>query len=57
MKFFKNVKLLIKIVIIMVWVVMHIPVVLAGFIIAEIIDAFQAGMDKSEKFCDWMVEN
>ena len=57
MKFFKKVELLIRMFAAMVTIIMSVPVILAGFIVAGTIDAFQTGMNLDEKLCDWITKD
>ena len=56
MKIFNSVEFLIRMIVAHVYLIIHIPITFIGFITANIIDAFQAGMDKSEDFCDWITK-
>lgn len=57
MKFFKHVEILIRMFIAIVLLITYVPMFLVGFIVAEIIDAFQAGIDVSNKLCNWITKD
>ena len=57
MKFFKHIEILIRMFIAMVTLIMCVPVVLVGFIVAGVINAFQTGMNLDDKLCDWITKD